>query len=66
MASLVRNNVSVADFFKNTIMTLSLYGFGSVDSLLNLKKYELEELKFLIQDDDMTELILMLHGYSVK
>ncbi len=66
MAYLIKNNSSIDGFFKNTVIPLSLYGLGSVDSILSLKKYEIEELKAMTNDSDITDLILMLHGYTPK
>lgn len=38
------------------IVSYSLYGLGSVDSLLNLKKYELETMKLTLRDSEIKEI----------
>ena len=41
--------------FMEDICTLSLYGFGSIDSLLNLKIYELYVLKQMMRNENVKE-----------
>ena len=44
----------------------SLYGFGSLDDLLNMKIYELHALKNAIKDDDVKEVFkrIKLHNFN--
>lgn len=49
-------------FFVNTIIPLAYRGLGSVESLLNLKMYILEELKDAIADENLENMFKVLHG----
>ena len=44
----------------------SLYGFGSVDSLLNMKIYELYALKQAIKDDTVRDVFkkIKIHNFD--
>ena len=56
---------SFHSFFVNTIIPLSYRGLGSVESLLNLKLYILEELKAGIQNDELENMFKALHGLKI-
>lgn len=46
------------------IVAYSLYGLGSVESLLNLKRYELSVIKWTLKDSDIKDIFkaIKLHG----
>ena len=48
------NARNIRDFMKE-ITTYSLYGLGSIDSLLNLKVYELYMLSQTLKDDEIKD-----------
>lgn len=52
--------------FMTDIISLSIYGFGSIDSLLNLKIYEIHSIKTIMKDPDVKEAfkIVKLHNFS--
>lgn len=50
------------DFFTNTIIPFAYRGLGSVDSLLNLKLYELDAIKSVINEPELEKLFSMIHG----
>ena len=52
-------------FFVNTIVPLSYRGLGSVESLLNLKLYILEELRCAIEDEEVDKMFRVLHGLKL-
>ena len=67
MASLINSEGrSIDSFFNNIIVPLSFYGLGSVDSLLALKRYEIEELRYCLRDEDTRKLHHFLHNIPVK
>lgn len=66
MDSLIRNGASIDGFFKNTVVPLSLYGFGTVETILNLKKYEIDEMKGVLRDSDVSNMIMLMHGLVPK
>lgn len=65
MASLISKR-SLDDFFRNMLIPLSLYGLGSVRELLDMKMFELKELKICMEAEDMQELYRNLHGLSLE
>lgn len=66
MDFLVKSKVTSKEYFTNVIIPLSYRGLGSVDSLLNLKKYEIEVLKESVNNEDLDKLYMVLHGIPVK
>jgi len=65
MDSLV-NKGSIDDFYTNVLMPLMLFGCGSINELLEMRMYELEELKLCCKDDDFKKQFLMIHGFQTK
>ena len=53
---------SLREFCKSVIVPLSLYGLGSVESLMRLKIYQLYELKNTMADEEIVELYKTLKG----
>jgi hypothetical protein len=53
------------NFIINTVIPFAYRGLGSVESLLNLKMYELKGIKNLISDDDLEKFFAMTHGIPV-
>ena len=67
MASLINADGRNIDlFFNDVIVPLSFYGLGNVNSLLNLKRYELEELRYCLRDDNTRKLHHFLHNIPIK
>lgn len=53
---------SFSKFLRTMIIPLSLYGLGSVESLLNLKMYQLYELHNSMNDENIVSLFKKLHN----
>lgn len=61
---LIKSN-SIQDFMVE-LATLSLYGFGSVEDLLNMKIYEIYALRQILKDDDVKDTFrkIKLHNFN--
>ena len=48
------------------ICVYSLYGFGSIDNLLNMKLYEIYSLKQMLKDDEVKDTFkkVKLHNFN--
>jgi len=66
MDLLIKTDVSGIDFFKDMIIPLAYYNLGSVDSLLNLKLYELRTLNNSLKDEELTEMFAVLNHLQLK
>lgn len=51
--------------FMSDIVSLSLYGFGSVDSLLNMRIWEIEALKTTMKDPDIKEAFKLIKLHTL-
>lgn len=60
------NNRSLDEFYRDKIIPLTLFGFGSINELLELKVYELEEAAIMSNDKDFQKSFMAVHGYNVK
>ena len=56
---------SADSFFKNVVLPLSIYGLGSVDSLLNMKYWELKEISSCLKDESLQELFRATRGLDI-
>ena len=61
-----RDSRNIYEFYRNVIIPLSFLGLGSVDSLLNMKMWELHEFNYLTKDSEIQELYNNLHGLAFK
>lgn len=61
-----RKNRSLKNFYTNSIIPLSFYGLGSVKDILELKMYEIEELKGCLENEELIKLKLILSGASTS
>ena len=61
-----RDSRNIYEFYRNVIIPLSFFGLGSVDSLLNMKMWELHEFNYLTKDSETQELYNNLHGLASK
>jgi len=62
MDSLIDCGTTTDDFFRDILMPLAIYGFGSVDSILNMKRYEIVEMSLMASDESIQNKILAMHG----
>lgn len=61
-----RKNRSLEGFYKNSLIPLSFYGFGSINDLLNMKRYELKQLDRCIQDEEIIKMHYEIIGVPIK
>lgn len=52
--------------FMSDIVSLSMYGFGSIESLLNLKVWELQALKTTMKDPDIKDAFKVVKLHSMN
>jgi hypothetical protein len=57
---------SLRSYFQNKIIPLSLYKLGSINDILSMKVWEIEEAASIMQEDDMIELYYNLQGIPTK
>lgn len=55
----------VDSFFKNFVLPLSIYGLGSVNDILNLKYWEIQEIASCIKDESLQELFRATRGLEI-
>ena len=60
-----KNDRSLSDFYKNTIIYLSFYGLGSVKELLSMKMTDLIAFKRCLKDEDVKKLYYGMRGLSI-
>ena len=66
MASLIdAKSRSLTDFFSDEIIPLAFFGLGSVESLLNLKRYEIKQLERNLQDEELITMYHNLHSLGL-
>lgn len=53
---------SLDEFFTNIVMPLSLYGFGSVKEILELKMWQIEECSLCFKNENIQEIFKQVHG----
>ena len=66
MDSLIKRDISLYNVLVDMLMPLSIYGFGSIESLLNLKRHELEQLVYCSKDKNILDLIATFHGLTAE
>lgn len=52
-------------FFKDLVLPLSIYGLGSVDSILNMKYWEIRETASCLKDEGLQELFRATRGLEI-
>lgn len=52
-------------FFKNLVLPLSIYGLGSVDSILSMKYWEIKEAANCLKDEGLQELFRATRGLEI-
>lgn len=52
-------------FFKDLVLPLSIYGLGSVDSILNMKYWEIKEAANCVKDENLQELFRATRGLDI-
>ena len=67
MDSLInRKDRSLRNFYDNYILPLSFFGLGNADTLLNMKMYELEQLKKCMEDKDNRKFYYQTRGIDIE
>ena len=61
-----KKNRSLAHFYKDTLIPLSFYGLGSINDLLNMKIYEIKQLRYSINDKSIIKLHYDIIGIPLK
>ena len=56
---------SIDSFFKNLVLPLSIYGLGSVDSILSMRYWEIREAASCIKDEGLQELFRATRGLDI-
>jgi hypothetical protein len=57
--------VPVSEFFKDLVLPLSIYGLGSMDSILNMKYWEIREAANCLKDEGLQELFRATRGLEI-
>lgn len=57
--------VPVFEFFKDLVLPLSIYGLGSMDSILNMKYWEIREAANCLKDEGLQELFRATRGLEI-
>lgn len=63
MASLI-SKPSLDEFFVE-VMQLSLYGFGSVKEILEMKIWEIKEMSVCVKNEDVQTVFKLVHNYPI-
>lgn len=67
MDSLInRKNRSLRNFYDNYILPLSFFALGNADTLLNMKMYELEQLRNCMEDKDNRKFFYLTRGIEIE
>lgn len=61
-----RKNRSLENFYKDVLIPLSFYNLGSVNDLLNMKQYELKQLRSCLKDKSIIKLHYDIIGIPLK
>lgn len=52
----------ISDFYRNIIVPLTFMGFGSAESIMNLKMWEIHELKYIANESETWDFFCKTHG----
>jgi len=66
MASLIKCSRTAQSLFSDDLMPLSLMGFGSMKSLLELKYYEIDAIKKLFKEEEIQNLFAIVHNIPLN
>ena len=53
---------SLHEFFTSIVMPLSLYGFGSVRDILEMKMWQIQECSLCFKDENLQNIFRVVHG----